>query len=121
MLSRRDILAGAGIGASALLSRGLQGAAGASDWPQFRGSQRDNISKEAGLSRKWAGGGPKPLWSVPVAPGYAGAAIVGSRLYHEDYDEKTAEWLLNCRSLADGKLTAISHKPIAKGRLLWHN
>ena len=106
MLSRRDLLIGAGsLGAATLLpSRPLLGAAVAADWPQFRGPQRDNISKEAGLARKWPAGGPKVLWSVPVAPGYAGAAIAGSRFYHEDYDEKTSEWLLNCRSMTDGKL-----------------
>ncbi len=105
MLSRRDLLVGAGtLGASALLPGGSLTAAVAADWPQFRGPQRDNISKETGLARKWPAAGFRPLWSVPVAPGYAGAAIVGSRLYHEDYDEKTAEWIMNCRTLADGKL-----------------
>ena len=32
------------------------------------------------------------LWTVPVGQGYAGAAIVGGRVYHNDYDEKTSEW-----------------------------
>jgi len=44
------------------------------------------------------------VWSVPVAPGYAGAAIAGGRVYHHDYDEAKSEWCVNCRSLADGKL-----------------
>jgi outer membrane protein assembly factor BamB len=105
MLSRRELLIGAGaLGSSALLSNGLLGApAAATDWPQFRGAQRDNISRETGLARKWPAGGLKPLWSVPVAPGYAGAAIVAGRIYHEDYDQKTSEWTLNCRTLVDGK------------------
>jgi outer membrane protein assembly factor BamB len=41
---------------------------------------------------------------VPVAQGYAGAAIVAGRVYHHDYDEAKSEWCVNCRSLADGKL-----------------
>ena len=73
------------------------------DWPQFRGPDRDNISKETGLLRRWPAGGPKVLWSVPVAQGYAGAAIVGGRVYHHDYDEAKSEWIVNCRSLGDGK------------------
>jgi outer membrane protein assembly factor BamB len=79
-------------------------AAQAADWPQFRGPDRDNICKETGLLRRWPAGGPKVLWSVPVAQGYAGAAIVGGRVYHHDYDEAKSDWCVNCRSLGDGKL-----------------
>jgi outer membrane protein assembly factor BamB len=73
------------------------------EWPQFRGPDRDNASKETGLLRKWPAGGPKVLWSVPVAQGYAGAAIVGGRVYHHDYDEAKSDWIVNCRSFSDGK------------------
>lgn len=76
----------------------------AADWPQFRGPNRDAISKETGLLRKWPAGGPKLLWTVPVAQGYAGAAIVAGRVYHNDYDEAKNEWLVYCRSLTDGKV-----------------
>ena len=62
-------------------------AAHGADWPQFRGPERDNISKEMGLLRQWPTGGPNVMWTVPVAQGYAGAAIVGGRVYHHDYDE----------------------------------
>ncbi len=105
MLSRRDFCIGVGsLGATALVPSQLPGAAAATDWPQFRGPQRDNISRETGLAHKWPAGGPKVVWTVPVAQGYAGAAIVGGRLYHEDYDEAKSEWCLNCRNFADGKL-----------------
>jgi len=101
MLTRRDLITQAGyFGASAL----LPAAPAAADWPQFRGPQRDNISRETGLSRKWAAAGPKVLWSVPVAQGYAGAAIAGGRVFHHDYDESKNEWCVNCRNFADGKL-----------------
>jgi outer membrane protein assembly factor BamB len=74
------------------------------EWPQFRGPNRDNTSKETGLLRQWPASGPKVLWSVPVAQGYAGAAIVGGRVYHHDYDEAKNEWRVYCRSVSDGKL-----------------
>ena len=75
----------------------------ASDWPQFRGPNRDNISTETGLLRSWPDGGPEVLWSVPVAEGYAGAAIKGDRLYINDYDvAKKAHWV-RCLSMTDGK------------------
>jgi outer membrane protein assembly factor BamB len=76
---------------------------GAEDWPQFRGPARDDISRETGLLRQWPAGGPKVLWTVPVGQGYAGAAILGGRVYHNDYDEKKSEWGVWARSLADGK------------------
>src|SRR5262245_22170713 len=31
-------------------------------WPQFRGINRDGISKETGLARSWPGGQPRELW-----------------------------------------------------------
>jgi outer membrane protein assembly factor BamB len=78
--------------------------AGAEDWPQFRGPARDGASRETGLLRSWPAGGPRVLWTVPVGPGYAGAAIVAGRVYHHDYNEKTNEWSVIARSLADGKM-----------------
>jgi outer membrane protein assembly factor BamB len=101
MQTRRGWLLGIG---SAGLTSLLPAAAPASDWPQFRGPARNGSSPETGLARKWPASGPKVLWSVPVAQGYAGAAIVGGRVYHHDYDEAKSEWCVNCRSLADGKL-----------------
>jgi outer membrane protein assembly factor BamB len=102
MYTRRDWIIGAGsLGLASLLPAS---AVPGTDWPQFRGPDRTNISKETGLARKWPAGGLKPLWSVPVAQGYAAAAIVAGRVYHHDYDEKKAEWCVNCRALTDGKL-----------------
>jgi outer membrane protein assembly factor BamB len=75
----------------------------AADWPQFRGPLRDGISRETGLLHQWPAAGPKVLWTIPVGQGYAGAAVVGGIVYHQDYDEKKSEWGIFCRSLATGK------------------
>ncbi len=75
----------------------------AADWPQFRGPNRDNISRETGLLRSWPRTGPKVLWTADVCQGYAGPAIVGGRVYFNDYDPKTPEWLVRCLALTDGK------------------
>ena len=100
MYTRRGWIISAGaVGVASLLP-----AAQGSDWSQFRGPDRNGISRETGLLRKWPAGGPKVRWSVPVTQGYAAAAIVGGRVYHHDYDEAKSEWCVNCRSLADGKL-----------------
>lgn len=73
------------------------------DWPQFRGPNRDGVSTETGLLRAWPEGGPKQLWSIPLGQGYSGAAVVGGRVYVNDYDEATSDYLIRCLSLADGK------------------
>jgi len=78
-------------------------AALADDWPQFRGPNRDGISTETGLLRKWPDGGPKVLWTVEVCEGYSSAAIRGDRVYFNDYDREANEWLVRCLNLADGK------------------
>lgn len=80
----------------------LAGRARADDWPQFRGPNRDNISKETGLLRSWPAGGPKVLWTTEVCQGYAGAAVFRGRVYLNDYDTKASQWLVRCLSLADG-------------------
>jgi outer membrane protein assembly factor BamB len=52
------------------------------DWPQWRGLNRDGISKETGLLNSWPEAGPKLAWSVKtVGAGYAGPALVGDRIY----------------------------------------
>jgi outer membrane protein assembly factor BamB len=62
----------------------------AADWPQFRGPERDDISKETGLLKTWPAGGPKLLWTNDQAGlGYSGPAVVGERLYTMGARDKT--------------------------------
>ncbi|MBU0719318.1 MAG: PQQ-like beta-propeller repeat protein [Planctomycetes bacterium] len=75
----------------------------ADDWPQFRGPNRDAISKETGLLRHWAEGGPVVLWTVDVAEGYAAPAVYGGRVYFNDYDRQADEWLVRCVTLDKGE------------------
>ncbi|MBY0522499.1 MAG: PQQ-like beta-propeller repeat protein [Gemmataceae bacterium] len=54
----------------------------AADWPQWRGPERNDVSKETGLLKAWPKEGPKLLWTFENAGmGFAGPAIVGDRLY----------------------------------------
>jgi outer membrane protein assembly factor BamB len=60
----------------------LAGAAAAADWPQWRGPDRTDISKETGLLKEWPKDGPKLLWTYRDAGvGFSGMAVVGDRLY----------------------------------------
>jgi outer membrane protein assembly factor BamB len=56
--------------------------ANADDWPQWRGPNRDGVSKETGLLKTWPKEGPKLLWTYRDAGvGYSGPAVVGDRVY----------------------------------------
>jgi outer membrane protein assembly factor BamB len=54
----------------------------ADDWPQWRGPDRTDVSKEIGLLKSWPKDGPKLLWTFDKAGvGFSGPAVVGDRLY----------------------------------------
>jgi outer membrane protein assembly factor BamB len=62
--------------------RELFAAAVAADWPQFRGPQRDGVSPETGLLRRWADGQPRQEWKVDgLGEGYGSLALSGGRIY----------------------------------------
>jgi len=53
----------------------------AEDWPQWRGPNRDGISKETGWLSTWPAAGPKQLWTASVGIGYSSFSISKGRLY----------------------------------------
>src|SRR6266404_1169915 len=56
--------------------------AAAHDWPQWRGPDRTDVSKETGLLKQWPAEGPKRVWLFKNAGnGYSGPAIVGGKLF----------------------------------------
>src|SRR5438093_13087724 len=75
----------------------------ASDWPQWRGPQRDGVSPETGLLKEWPKDGPALRWKVAdVGSGYSTPAVVGDRLYllaNEGLDNEFVRAL----SVKDGK------------------
>ena len=57
-------------------------AAAAADWPQFRGPNRDDISRETGLLAEWPKGGPTLAWKAQgLGKGYSSVSVVGDRIY----------------------------------------
>src|SRR6478735_1615592 len=56
-------------------------AARADDWPQWMGPNRDNVWRETGILDKFPPGGPKVVWRVPIAGGYAGPAVANGKVY----------------------------------------
>ena len=57
-------------------------AAADSDWPGWRGPNRDGKSPDKNLLKQWPEEGPKLLWKVDnVGPGYASVAVSGGMVY----------------------------------------
>src|ERR1051325_8059618 len=53
-----------------------------SDWPQWRGPNRDGISKETGLLKQWPAEGPPLAWKATGAGrGYSSFSIANGKLY----------------------------------------
>ena len=54
----------------------------AADWPQWRGPNRDGVSKETGLLKEWPAAGPALRWKLTdIGTGYSTPAVVGGRVY----------------------------------------
>ena len=54
----------------------------AGDWPQWRGSNRDGISRETGLLQAWPSAGPERIWlSRDIGIGYSAPVIAKGRLF----------------------------------------
>lgn len=52
------------------------------DWPQWRGANRDGISKETGLLKQWPAEGPALVWKATGAgAGYSSLAIASGRIF----------------------------------------
>jgi len=51
------------------------------DWPQWRGPNRDGISTEKGWLSSWPEEGPKELWRISVGKGYSSVTVSNGRVY----------------------------------------
>jgi outer membrane protein assembly factor BamB len=76
----------------------------ASDWPQYRGPNRDDVSPETGLLQAWPAGGPPLVWTFATAGvGYSPPAVVGDRVYLTGgRDDKEYLVALDLKTAKDG-------------------
>jgi outer membrane protein assembly factor BamB len=72
-----------------------------SGWPQWRGANRDGISKEMGLIKTWPADGPKVLWKAPIGEGYSSVAVSAGKIY--TMDSKGEDEFVVAMDLASGK------------------
>ncbi len=76
--------------------------AGAGDWPQWRGANRDGKSTDTGLLKEWPSDGPTLAWkSMGLGGGYSTPSVAGGRVFGMGYrGDDEFVWALNA---ADGK------------------
>jgi outer membrane protein assembly factor BamB len=78
----------------------------AANWPQWRGPERDGISKETGLLQEWPAEGPRLIWQrTGLGDGYSTPAVVGNRIY-----------LVSSEGLENEFVQALN---VADGRQVW--
>jgi len=54
----------------------------ANDWPQFRGPNRNDVSEDTGLLKKWPAAGPSLAWKCPgVGVGFSSLAVAGNQIF----------------------------------------
>jgi len=81
----------------------LSGRVCADDWPQWRGPNRDGISRETGLLQAWPSEGPKLLWQIrDVGGGFSTPSVVGERIYVLG-NEGTENEFVKALQVKDGK------------------
>lgn len=74
-------------GAATALAVGLAAAATAqqaarAEWPQWRGPNRDAISKDTGLLKEWKAGGPPLAWQTSgLGAGFSSLSMANGRLF----------------------------------------
>src|SRR5262245_46632081 len=58
----------------------------AGHWPQWRGPDRSNVSRETGLLKSWPEGGPPLAWKAAgLGEGVAAVAVTGGRVFALGY------------------------------------
>ncbi len=53
----------------------------ADDWPQWRGPNRDGISREKNWFARWPDQGPRQIWKANVGVGFSSMSVSKGRLY----------------------------------------
>src|ERR1043166_6077684 len=77
-----------------------------SDGQQWRGPERNGISRETGLLKEWPKEGPKLIWQVnDLGDGYSTPSVVGDRIY-----------LMSNRGLENEFVQALSTRD---GKVIW--
>ena len=104
-----------------------------SQWSQFRGPNRDNVSSEKGLLKSWPRSGPKLLWTArDLGQGYSTVSLSNGLVYTMGnargnemifaLDLQTGQEIWNARNASASRLNAGNgprSTPTIDGETLW--
>jgi outer membrane protein assembly factor BamB len=83
---------------AALLAALSNSPALAGDWPQWRGPDRNGISRET-ISTNWPATGPKTLWTAFIGTGFSGVSVAQGRAYSMgNATNQDAVWCLDAQN-----------------------
>src|ERR1035437_7627179 len=74
----------------------------AADWLRLGGPGGSGVSPETGLARSWPAAGPRVLWTLDVAGGFAGPAICDGQVFLLDRMNDRQD-VLRCLDLETGR------------------
>ena len=107
--------------AALILFLNLAATAIADDWPQYMGPQRDNVWRETGIVKELPAAGPKVVWRVPVAGGYAGPSIAAGKVYIADYVTTDNVKVANFERKESSGTERVLCLDEATGNEIWHH
>lgn len=88
--------------AAACVVASLSAQSASTDWPQWRGTDRNGLSKDTGLLREWPKTGPSVVWSASqLGAGFGSVAVASDRVFVQGM--KNRQSMLTSLDRATGK------------------